>query len=111
VKPNVLQNRFYAETGYDVALRAFCAKCEIRYQSFWTLTANPKALASRTLIELAQRYGATVEQVFLRCLTQCDIAPLVGTTSEAHMRQDLALFEFTLTPSEISSVMALLPSG
>ena len=41
VRPTFLQNRFYRETGYDAELRAFCKEQGIRYQSFWTLTANP----------------------------------------------------------------------
>lgn len=41
VKPSVLQNRFYSESGYDVEIRQFCAQRNITYQSFWTLTANP----------------------------------------------------------------------
>ena len=44
VKPSFLQNRFYAESGYDRAIRKFCSKNGIKYQGFWTLTANPKAL-------------------------------------------------------------------
>lgn len=108
VKPTVLQNRFYADTGYDAELRAFCGERQIRYQSFWTLTANPHVLGSRTLRELARRHSATVEQVFLRSLSQCGIVPLVGTTSETHMREDLAMFDLELTAADVESVLALL---
>jgi diketogulonate reductase-like aldo/keto reductase len=38
VKPSVVQNRFYAETGYDKEIRSFCRYNNIIYQSFWTLT-------------------------------------------------------------------------
>ena len=41
VKPTFLQNRFYAESGYDVDIRRYCREKGIHYQSFWTLTANP----------------------------------------------------------------------
>ena len=41
IKPSVLQNRFYAQSGYDVQIREFCRSNAIQYQSFWTLTANP----------------------------------------------------------------------
>jgi diketogulonate reductase-like aldo/keto reductase len=46
VKPTVLQNRFYADTGYDEEIREFCRQNSITYQSFWTLTANPRILKS-----------------------------------------------------------------
>lgn len=41
VKPQILQNRFYVRSNYDVEIRKFCSDNAIRYQSFWTLTANP----------------------------------------------------------------------
>jgi diketogulonate reductase-like aldo/keto reductase len=108
IKPAILQNRFYAATGYDRDIREFCGQQRILYQSFWTLTANPKVLAHPTLQALAARYGRTPAQVFFRYLTQQGIVPLTGTTSEAHMREDLAIFEFELTAAECEAVGRLL---
>lgn len=108
VKPAVLQNRFYRETGYDRELRAFCGVHEIVYQSFWTLTANPDILAHAAVRRIAHRHGRTAEQVLFRYLTQQDVVPLTGTTSVAHMREDLAIFEFELNEDEQAAVGALL---
>ncbi|RYH29005.1 aldo/keto reductase [archaeon] len=44
IKPYFLQNRFYADSGYDVQIREYCRSHNIRYQSFWTLTGNPHIL-------------------------------------------------------------------
>jgi diketogulonate reductase-like aldo/keto reductase len=107
IKPAVVQNRFHAETGYDRAIRAFCRQHRMHYQSFWTLTANARVLAHATLRALATNYGRTPAQVFFRYLTQIDIIPLSGTTSPAHMREDLAIFEFELTQSECDAVATL----
>ena len=108
VKPAVVQNRFHAETRYDREIRGFCRQHQILYQSFWTLTANARVLAHDTLRALASTYERTPAQVFFRYLTQIDIIPLSGTTSQAHMREDLAIFEFELTQSECDAVAALL---
>ena len=54
VKPSVVQNRFYADSGYDKDIRAFCSDNDIRYQSFWTLTANPKLLTSKPVTTVAE---------------------------------------------------------
>ena len=40
VKPSVVQNRFYPNTGYDTEIRAFCTEKGMTYQSFWTLTGS-----------------------------------------------------------------------
>jgi diketogulonate reductase-like aldo/keto reductase len=108
IKPAVVQNRFYAQTHYDREIRDFCRQHRILYQSFWTLTANPQVLAHATLQALALKYARTPAQIFFRYLTQIDIVPLTGATSEAHMREDLAIFEFELTQSEREAVAALL---
>lgn len=108
IKPAVLQNRFYAETNYDRALRAFCRQQGMVYQSFWTLSANPHLLAHGTITKLAEEYGRTPAGILFRYLTQEEVVPLTGTTSIAHMREDLAIFQFELTPRERAAIAALL---
>lgn len=108
VKPAVVQNRFYAQTRYDREIREFCRRSRIIYQSFWTLTANPSILAHPTLRALASTHGRTPAQIFFRYLTQTGVVPLTGTTSETHMREDLAIFEFELTPDQCAAVSGLL---
>ena len=108
IKPAVIQNRFYAETQYDRDLRDFCRQHRIIYQSFWTLTANPGVLAHATLQTMAAKYRRSAAQIFFRYLSQIDIIPLTGTTSESHMREDLAIFDFELTADECNAVEMLL---
>ncbi len=108
VKPAVIQNRFYADTGYDRTIREFCRQHRIVYQSFWTLTANPKVLADTAMQNLATKYRASTAQVFFRYLSQIGIVPLTGTTSANHMREDLAIFDFELTADECSEMESLL---
>ena len=107
VKPSAVQNRFYDQTGYDREIRAFCRSNQITYQSFWTLTANPHILAHPTVTRLAAQYKRTPAQVLFRHLTQIDVVPLTGTRSEAHMREDLEIFDFELTNSERAAMDGL----
>jgi diketogulonate reductase-like aldo/keto reductase len=109
-KPAVVQNRFYADTGYDREIRAFCRQHGMIYQCFWTLTANPQVRAQRTVRELATKHRRTPAQLLFRYLTQNDIVPLTGTRSEIHMREDLAIFDFELTQLE-REAMDVLFSG
>ena len=107
IKPAVVQNRFYAQTGYDREIRAFCKQRGIIYQSFWTLTANPHVLAHDKVTSLASKYRRTPAQILFRYLTQIDVVPLTGTTSQQHMREDLQIFEFRLTDSERDALTPL----
>lgn len=108
IKPSVVQNRFYSESGYDIALRQWCSEHGIVYQSFWSLTANPHLLGSQIVSTLCHKYAKTPAQILYRYLNHVGIIPLIGSTSQIHMDQDLAIFEFELINSEIQSITELL---
>ena len=109
IKPAIIQNRFYAQSDYDLDIRQFCLEHGVLYQSFWTLTANPHILASKEISELAHNYNRTSAQIFFRYLNQIGIVPLTGTTSLAHMQQDLEIFEFELQNTELEKIDKLGP--
>lgn len=108
VKPAVVQNRFHAKTGFDREIREFCRQHGILYQSFWTLTANPTILAHDAMIRLKDKYHRTAPQIFFRYLSQMGIIPLTGTSSSAHMREDLAITAFDLSLDDCRSIDSLL---
>lgn len=111
VKPAVVQNRFYRETGYDAELRHWCSNHGIVYQGFWTLTANPHILNSNAVHAIARKYKITEAQIFFRYLSQTGIVPLTGTCSEQHMKEDLSIFDFKLSPDDLSNVNRLLTAS
>lgn len=90
VKPSVLQNRFYPDSGYDTEIRAFCSEKGMTYQSFWTLTANPKLLASRPVTTLAElnRVSPPVA-LYSLVLGLGQMSVLNGTTNPKRMEEDL----------------------
>lgn len=108
VKPTIIQNRFYRETGFDVGLRRWCLEQGIVYQGFWVLTANPHILANPKVQTMAGKYGKTEAQLFFRYLNQLNVVPLTGTCSVHHMQQDLNVFDFVLTDEELELVSYLL---
>jgi diketogulonate reductase-like aldo/keto reductase len=94
VKPSVLQNRFYADTGFDLELRQFCKEHGIWYQSFWTLTANRHALALNEVRTWAASKQLTPQTLMYAYLMSTGYAtPLSGTTNPHHMKEDIAVME------------------
>jgi len=89
IKPTVVQNRFYPDTKFDIALRKFCGEKAIIYQSFWTLTANPGLVRSIEVGELANRLQIST-QAALYCLVLGlgNTVVLNGTKSVQHMKDD-----------------------
>jgi len=102
--PSVIQNRFYQRSDFDKEIRKTALENQIWYQSFWTLTANPHIVQSEVLGEIAQKYERSSVQVLFRLLTQIGMTPLTGTTNPKHMKEDLEIFEFELSSSEIEAV-------
>jgi len=108
IRPAVLQNRFYAQTGYDVALRAYCTREGIVYQSFWTLSANPHLLAHPLMQSLARRHRCETPQILFRYLMHSGVVPLTGTRSRRHMREDLRALQLELSEDERREIELLI---
>ncbi|MFO0865432.1 MAG: aldo/keto reductase [Gemmataceae bacterium] len=107
VRPRFVQNRCYASMGWDRAVRRFCSENGIVYQGFSLLTANRDALAHPRLRDIATRHRRSPAQIIFRFALDVGMLPLTGTTSEEHMRTDLAVANFTLERSEIATLESL----
>lgn len=86
----MVQNRFFANTGYDGDIRAFCVEKGMTYQSFWTLTANPKLLVSKPVTTAAELGKvSTAVALYSLVLGLGNTSVLNGTTNEKRMQDDL----------------------
>ncbi len=107
VRPRFVQNRCYAQRGWDREVREFCAANGIVYQGFSLLTANRKVLAHPELTRIAHRHGRTTSQIVFRFALEVGMLPLTGTSDVAHMRADLEVFDFRLDPAEVERIERL----
>ena len=99
-----VQNRCYAQTGWDANVRALCRQHRIAYQGFSLLTANRSELQRPIVDEIAMRLGVPRETVVFRAAMQLDIIPLTGTSNAEHMRDDLSALEITLTDADVHAI-------
>lgn len=102
--PRFLQNRCFASQGWDGTMREICREFGIQYQGFSLLTANGQYLDTPPINEPAERLGISPCQVVFCFARQVGILPLTGTTDPAHMEQDLATTELTLTDEEVQRI-------
>ena len=59
------------------------------------------------VLSLAKKYGKTPAQVLLRFLTQKGITVIPRSTKPEHIKENFALFDFTLTADELAQLSAL----
>jgi diketogulonate reductase-like aldo/keto reductase len=90
VEIKVVQNRFHGRTAYETELRALCREKGIVFQTFWTLTGNPALVGSALVAQLADAVGVSKEVAFYALVLGLEGTTILdGTTSVAHMREDL----------------------
>ncbi len=105
--PAFVQNRCFADLGWDREVRSFCQERNITYQGFSLLTANQEVLQHPALISFAQRLNATPPQVVFSFARAVGILPLTGTSDPDHMKQDLASTSVKLPPEVILAIESM----
>jgi diketogulonate reductase-like aldo/keto reductase len=103
-QPEFVQNRCYARTGWDKGVRDFCKEHGIVYQGFSLLTANARELRSPAMLALAAEIGRGVPEIVFRFAVEVGMLPLTGSSSAAHLRQDLTCFDFELGEARLRQV-------
>ena len=107
IKPMIVQNRCYANRGWDQAVREYCLANQIVYQGFSLLTANPRVVADLRLAAIARRLQATPQQVIFRFAVQIGIHPLAGTRDPHHMKEDLESVNLELSAADLDVIHAI----
>lgn len=104
IPPAFVQNRCYARTKWDVHVRDLCLAHDMLYQGFSLLTANVQHLNGPLVVQMMQKYQRSVPQLVFRFAMQLGMQPLTGTTSEKHMKEDLAVYDFELAPEDMETL-------
>src|SRR6185436_4853295 len=78
IKPMAVQNRCFANRGWDRTVRNICVDHGIMYQGFSLLTANPNVVGHPDVVAIASRLGVQSEQVVFRFAMQAGMTPLTG---------------------------------
>jgi diketogulonate reductase-like aldo/keto reductase len=89
VRPAVVQNRWHEGNRWDRDVRAFCRENGIVYESFWTLTGNPRLMKSEPVARLSGEAGVSAQVALYSLAMELGITPLNGTTNEERMAEDL----------------------
>jgi len=114
IKPKVLQNRFYSQSGFDAELRSLCDAYGVTYQSFWTLSANREAINSHEWKAMARSKNLTPQTLMYAYMMSLGHTPLSGTTDATHMKEDVEIMmrfqigKEVLSEDDIGTLSSLL---
>jgi D-xylose reductase len=117
VRPSVLQIELHPYLAQEKLLR-FCREERIAVTGFSPLgassylelgmaTADDSVLKQPAVLAAAKRLGKTPAQVVLRWGVQRGTAVVPKTTQPARLAENLAIFDFELSPDELQAISAL----
>lgn len=97
IKPSFVQNRCFADQGWDREVRQICREHRATYQGFSLLTANRQIFVDPQLREFVKTYRCTAAQLIYSFALHLGMIVLTGTTNEQHIREALQSFQFDLS--------------
>ena len=107
VKPAVLQTEVHPY-GQEKALKQFLAGEGMVIQAWYPLGHGDKALLQEPLFAgLGKKYGKSSAQIILRWHIQAGNIVIPGSKNPAHIRDNFALFDFSLTDEEMAKIGAM----
>lgn len=107
VKPAILQTEVHPYSQ-EKELKDYLAKEDIVIQAWYPLGHGDAALLKESVFtRLAEKYDKTTAQVILRWHTQTGNIVIPGSKNPDHIKDNFALFDFTLTDAEIAEISAM----
>lgn len=102
VRPLVDQLEIHPGYTQEAAVN-YCKENNIRVQA-WSPLGRSALLENPILKIYAEKYGKSVAQICLRFLVQKGIIPLVKSSSMERMKQNQEIFDFEITPEDMSVI-------
>ena len=107
VRPAVLQTEAHPYSQ-EKELKAFLDNEGIFLQAWYPLGHGDKALREEPLFtELARKYGKSNSQIILRWHIQSGNIVIPGSKNPQHIKDNLDLFDFTLTDGELAQIAVM----
>ncbi|MHA2168935.1 MAG: aldo/keto reductase family protein [Candidatus Kariarchaeaceae archaeon] len=104
IKPRFVQNRCFAQLGWDAAVRKICRENNIIYQGFSLLTANGQFLSDPRIRQMAVKYDVPIPSIIFSFAQHVGMLPLTGTSDKVHMKQDLSGLDIRLKNEELALI-------
>lgn len=89
--------------GHSMEMLGYCQENGIVIQAYSPLTRRER-LDDKTLKDIAAAYGKTPAQLLIRWNIQLGNVPIVKANHEAHLRENLDAFDFTINASDMEAI-------
>lgn len=90
----------------QVEVREYYKKHGIQVEA-WSPLMNGEILHDPTLIEIAKKYNKSTAQIILKWDLQNDVITIPKSMTPSRIRENLDIFDFTLTDEDLEKISAL----
>lgn len=103
---NQIETNLYCQRSME---RSWMDKKQVSHMAYAPLGQGNRneMFHEPNVLSLAKKYSKTPAQVLLRFLTQKNISVIPRSTKPEHIKENFDLFDFELTPDEMSQLTAL----
>ncbi len=103
---NQIETNLYCQRSTE---RGWMDKKQVAHMAYAPLGQGSRneMFTEPAVLTLAEKYGKAPAQILLRFLTQKGVAVIPRSTRPEHIRENFALFDFTLTAEEMARLSAL----
>ena len=102
---NQIECHPYFQRGEDMSV---CAALGVRLEAWAPFSAGRADLHNdRTLLSIGEGYGKSAAQVILRWQYQRGVVTIPKTSHRERMRENISIFDFSLTAQEMETIGAL----
>lgn len=88
----------------------YCHRAGIRVEA-WSPLGRTRVLDDPILSDIAARHGKTTAQICLRWAVQLGVIPIPKSVNPQRMKQNLDIFDFSLSPEEMDRINSMPPTG
>lgn len=88
-------------------LRSYCKNNDIQIMAYTSTARMDERLLKTCLVPIAKKHIKTVAQIILRWHQQVGNVPIVNSSDEIHMLENININDFTLSAEEVDAISAI----
>lgn len=88
-------------------LRAYCREHRIQTMAYTSTARMDERLKKTVLVQIAKKYHKSMAQIILKWHQQIGNIPIVSSTSEKHIVENIDIYDFRLSDQEVEEISAI----
>ena len=107
IKPQMAQIECHPLAQRKEARKLYEENYDIQVECWYPLNHNRNDPTNSVITNLAEKHGKSAYQIILRWHMQEGLCPIPGSTNPAHIKENIDIFDFSLSDEEMEQIRAI----